>query len=304
MMKRKTNLLFAWIMAIALLGTFSAGTLSAQSNGSAVASTASGRRVTLPKKAGSLKFLVFGDSGRGSKEQYELGKIMADYHQVFPYDTALLTGDNIYGTDTAADMKLKFEDVYRPLLDSGVKFYASLGNHDAPTQRFYQHFNMNGKEYYRLEKNNVAFYALNSTYLDKTQLDWMVSEIAKDTNRWKIAFFHHPPFSSGGRHGSDKDVKAMVHPLFVKYGVDVVFTGHDHFYERVKPQDGILYFVAGAAGKVRKGDLKDRSPITDKGFDSDLSFMLVEITGDEMHYQVISRSGATVDSGMIRRNPN
>jgi len=300
-MKRKKNLWLLWIVVIA---SFAVGTSSAQRNGSAAAPAASGLRLTLPKKDGSLKMLVFGDAGRGNKEQYQLGKVMADYHQVFPYDTALLTGDNIYGTDTAADMKTKFEDVYKPLLDQGVKFYASLGNHDAPTQRFYQHFNMNGKEYYRLERNNVAIYALNSNYMDKPQLEWMVSELAKDTNRWKIAFFHHPPFSSGGRHGSDKEVREIVHPFFVKHGIDVVFTGHDHFYERVKPQDGIHYFVAGAGGKIRKGDLRERSPLTDKGFDTDLSFMLVEIAQDEMHYQVISRSGATVDSGMIRRNPN
>jgi hypothetical protein len=301
-MKQTKYLALIWILAIII----SAGAISthAQGNSSAAVTAATGPALTLPNKQGSLKMLVFGDAGRGNKEQYELGKVMLDYYRVFQYDTALMTGDNIYGADTAADMKLKFEDVYKPLLDQGVKFYASLGNHDAPTQRNYVHFNMNGKEYYRLERGNVAMYALNSNYFDKPQLDWMITELANDTNRWKIAFFHHPPYSSGGRHGSDKDIRGIVHPLFVKHGVDVVFTGHDHFYERVKPQDGIHYFVAGAGGKIRKGDLKERSPITAKGFDSDLSFMLVEIVGDEMHFQVISRTGATVDSGVINRNPN
>jgi 3',5'-cyclic AMP phosphodiesterase CpdA len=257
--------------------------------------------VTLPKREGSVRIAVFGDTGRGSKEQYELGRLMNAYRQGFDYDTVLMTGDNIYGTDKAADMKAKFEDVYRPLIDQGVKFYATLGNHDTSNQRFYEFFNMKGEEYYRFEKGNVAFYSLNSNYMDKRQMDWLIAKLAADANKWKIAFFHHPPFSSGGRHGSDEKMREALHPLFVKHGVDVVFTGHDHFYERIKPQDGITYFVAGAGGKIRSGDVKKNSPLTAKAFDKDLSFMLIEIHKDEMHFQAISRKGETVDSGMIKR---
>ena len=257
--------------------------------------------VSLPRRDGSVKMLVFGDTGRGTKDQYDLGRVIASYRQTFPFDTALMTGDNIYGADKAEDMKKKFEDVYRPLLDQGVKFYATLGNHDASNQRFYQFFNMNGEEYYRFEKGNVALYSLNSNYMDKRQLDWLVEKLAGDRTKWKIAFFHHPPYSSGGRHGSDEKIREALHPLFVKHGVDVVFTGHDHFYERIKPQDGITYFVAGAGGKIRSGDVKDNSPLTAKAYDRDLSFMLVEIDKDEMHFQVISKKGETVDTGVIKR---
>ena len=263
--------------------------------------SASGSPLTLPNRDNSVKMLVFGDSGRGSREQFELASVMATYRKSFAYDTALLTGDNIYGTDKAEDMKAKFEDPYRALLDQGVKFYASLGNHDSMNQKNYAFFNMGGKEYYRIKKNDVAIYAINSNYLDKRQLDWIVTEMAADGTKWKIAFFHHPPFSSGGRHGSEEEVRDVLHPLFLRNGIDVVFTGHDHFYERIKPQDGITYFVAGAAGKIRKGDIKDRSPLTAAAFDTDLSFMLVEFVDDAMHYQVVSRTGKTVDSGVIPR---
>jgi 3',5'-cyclic AMP phosphodiesterase CpdA len=257
--------------------------------------------VTLPLRDGSLRMAVFGDAGRGSKVQYDLGRVMEEYRQSVGFDWVLLTGDNIYGKDGPADMKKKFELPYKSLLDSGVKFFASLGNHDTSNQRFYAPFNMNGEEYYRFERNGVSFYALNSNYLDKKQLDWLVDQLAKDKNAWRIAFFHHPPFSSGGRHGSDPEVRAILHPLFVKHGIDVVFTGHDHFYERVKPQDGITYFVSGAAGKIRKGNLKDNSGITAVGFDTDLSFMLLEFLDDDMNFQVISLAGNTVDSGVVKR---
>ena len=257
--------------------------------------------VTLPLREQSLRMAVFGDAGRGSKAQYDLGRIMEEYRQAVGFDWVLLTGDNIYGKDGPADMKNKFELPYKSLLDNGVKFYASLGNHDTSNQRLYAPFNMNGEEYYRIERAGVSFYALNSNYLDKKQLDWFVDQLSKDKNAWRVAFFHHPPYSSGGRHGSDEEVRTVLHPLLVKHGVDVVFTGHDHFYERVKPQDGITYFVTGGAGKVRKGDLKDNSPITASGFDSDLSFMLIEFVGDDMHFQVISATRNTVDSGVIKR---
>jgi hypothetical protein len=82
--------------------------------------------------------------------------------------------------------------------------------------------------------------------------------------------------------------------------VNVVFAGHDHVYERVRPQKGIYYFTSGAAGQLRRGNIR-YTEMTAKGFDQDLSFMLVEVSGDELHFQVISRTGSSVDAGIIQR---
>ena len=90
----------------------------------------------------------------------------------------------------------------------------------------------------------------------------------------------------------------MLEPLFVKYGVNVVFAGHEHFYQRIKPQKGITHFVSGAGGQLRRGDIR-RSDLTAVGFDADRSFMLVEIADKEMTFQAISRTGMTVDRGTI-----
>ena len=265
--------------------------------GSGVA--ASSVRLTLPNKDDSVRFLAVGDTGTGTQKQHELAALMARYRQVFPFEFALMMGDNMYGSEKAADFKAKFENVYKPLLDQKVKFYATLGNHDESNQRFYELFNMNGEEYYQFKKGNVSFYSLNSNYMDKKQIKWFEDKLAADTSDWKIVYFHHPPYSSGGKHGSDTKLREVVEPIFVKYGVNVVLAGHEHFYERVRPQKGIYYFISGAGGKLREGDVKRGSGLTEKAYDKDMSFMLVEVNKDQMHFQVISRTGETVDSGVI-----
>ena len=258
--------------------------------------------LTLPNKPDSLKFAVLGDFGTGARQQYELGVQMKRVRDVFPYEFVTLVGDNLYGSQRPQDFKKKFEVPYQPLLDAGVKFYASLGNHDAREQRYYKHFNMDGKLYYTFKaKQDVRFFALDSGYMDPQQVAWLEKELKDSDEAWKIPYFHHPPYSSGDRHGSDQRLREVLEPLFVKYNVSVVFTGHDHFYERLKPQRGIVYFVCGAGGKLRKGNIDTGSGLTAAGNDSDQSFLAAEINGDEMSFNAVSRAGKVFDSGVITR---
>jgi len=212
------------------------------------------RTLTLPGKDGSVRFAVIGDTGRGSREQYEVAKQMAAFHDAFPFDFVIMLGDNIYGSDTPAEMANKFATPYKPLLDAGVVFRASLGNHDNPNQRFYQPFNMGGERYYtfraskggiaKVTEGGVRFFALDTDYLDKPQLEWLEKELSSSSSDWKVAFFHHPLYSSGKTHGSALESRAVLEPLFVKYGVSAVFSGHDHIYERIKPQKGGIGYPA------------------------------------------------------------
>lgn len=293
-MKRITTLLI-----LAILLTLSSANAQNSSRRSENSGTNTPIKLTLPNKESSVRFLVIGDTGTGTDQQMELAQTMLRYRQVFPFEFVLMLGDNMYGSEKAVDYKMKFENIYRPLLDQKVKFYAALGNHDESNQRFYEHFNMEGQEYYRFTKGNASFYSLNSNYMDKKQVDWLNEKLAADTSTWKITYFHHPPYSSGGKHGSDTKLRQIVEPIFLKHRVDVVFAGHEHFYERIKPQKGIYYFISGSGGKLRKGDVKAGSPLTEKAYDDDMSFMLVEINDKQMHFQVISRSGEVVDSGVI-----
>jgi 3',5'-cyclic AMP phosphodiesterase CpdA len=256
----------------------------------------------LPNRQGTYKFAVLGDFGTGSREQYELARQMSVLHARFKFEHVILVGDNIYGSERPQDFKRKFEQPYRALLDAGVKFYASLGNHDAREQRFYRPFNMDGRLYYSFNPQaNVRFFALESTYPEPEQMKWFEDELKKSTSDWKIPFFHHPLYSSGERHGSDIRLRRRLEPMLLANDVTVVFTGHDHFYERTKPQNGITYFVVGSGGKLREGNIDPGSGITARGFDSDLSFLAAEIDGDQMFFNAITRNGQVVDSGVIAR---
>ena len=282
------------------------GAGSAVPPGSAVVQapkTADAPPVALPNKDGSLKFGVLGDFGTGDKEQYQMAEQIAKLQARFQFKTVITVGDNLYGSERPQDFIRKFEEPYKPLLDAGVKFYASLGNHDAREQSRYKLFNMDGKTYYSFKApdEDVRFFALETDYLSPAQLSWLQKELESSNEKWKIPYFHHPLYSSGGRHGSHVEHRNTLEPLFLKYGVSVVFTGHDHFYERIKPQNGIVYFVVGSGGKLRRGDIDRRSPLTARGFDTDLAFLAAEISGDVMHFNTISRQGAILDSGVIQR---
>src|SRR5438477_7328083 len=119
----------------------------------------------LPLKSKSLRFAVIGDNGTGEKGQFDVARQMAAYHEKVGFEFVIMLGDNIYGGSTPADFKRKFEEPYKPLLDAGVKFYASLGNHDNPNERFYKPFNMNEKRYYDFKSGNAEFFALDSNYM-------------------------------------------------------------------------------------------------------------------------------------------
>jgi len=252
-------------------------------------------------KNGSVKFAVIGDTGTGDKHQLAVAKQLTATRAKFPFGFVVMVGDNIYGGNSARDYDRKFALPYKPLLDDGIKFYAALGNHDDPSERYYKPFNMNGERYYTFKPaDGVRFFALDSNYMDEKQLKWLDDQLATSGSEWKIAFFHHPPYSSGETHGSDEALRTQLEPRFVKAGVNVVLTGHEHFYERVKPQKGIAYFITGSSAKLREGNIAP-TELTAKGFDSGYTFMIVEVVGDDMYYQAITDTGKTIDSGTVHR---
>ena len=260
-------------------------------------------QIPLPNKPDTLHFAVIGDNGNGDKRQYDVGQQMLNWYNRFKYPLVLMLGDNIYGSDRPQDYVNKFELPYKGLLDKGVKFYASLGNHDSREQRHYKYYNMDGKLYYSFKapKEDVRFFALESTYMDPDQLKWIADELRKSGEKWKIVYFHHPLYSSSRTHGSQLKLRAVLEPLFIQYNVSLVLNGHDHAYERIKMQNGIQYFVEGSSGQLRKGDLRKGSPLTAFGNDTETTFMLMEVDGDNLTFNAITAAGNVIDSGVITR---
>jgi hypothetical protein len=273
--------------------------------GQAPAAQAAKNDTRPPVSQNSIRFAVLGDTGTGERRQYEVGEQLWRSHAVFPIEFVIMVGDNLYGSERPQDYTRKFELPYKPLIDAKIPFYASLGNHDDPNQVYYKLFNMNGQRYYTFKKDRlgtpgVRFFALDSNYMSGEQLQWLEKELANSGSEWKIPFFHHPIYSSGGRHGSEMDLREQLEPLFVKYGVNVVFAGHEHFYERLHPQKGIYYFTAGGSAKLREGDIR-RTGMTAAGFDADNSYLLIEMAEDALHFQALSRTGRRVDAGTLPR---
>jgi hypothetical protein len=262
----------------------------------------SGINFALPNKTDSLKFAVIGDFGTGDPPSYEVAAQMAALRARFPFEIVITTGDNIIGDqDDPSDLAEKFERPFRPLLDAGVRFYASLGNHDKQATRLYPPFNMNGRRYYTFAKKNVRFFFLDTNRLDPQQLAWFEQSLRSSTEDWKICTFHHPLYSDGLIHGPSLELRVMLEPILVRHGVDAVFSGHDHIYERLKPQKGIYYFVAGAGGQHERGI--QTGAATAASFEEDRSFMAVEVSGNRLYFHAMSRGGAIVDAGIIERRP-
>lgn len=261
------------------------------------------QRVSLPDLRGACRFAVIGDTGTGGEPQYRIGTRMAEYRQRFPFDLVLMLGDNVYGADEPADMVRKFERPYQALLEAGVRFHAALGNHDDPSQRLYEPLGMSGERYYSFPcgRDSVRFFALDSNYMTPAQLAWLDAQLRDAHERWKIAYFHHPIYSTGS-HGSNVELRKRLEPLFTAYGVNVVFSGHEHFYQRLKPQHGVRYFVSGGGGKLSVGDIHADPALTLKGYDRGHHFMVVEIAGDALFFQAVAEDGSTVDAGTLPRD--
>jgi predicted phosphodiesterase len=267
--------------------------------------------LALPLKDGSIRFAVIGDSGRGDEAQQEVANQMIAWRAKFPFDFVVMLGDNLYPPRQPDDFQKKFEEPYKALLDAGVPFYAAIGNHDPDVELNYPKFNMDGHRYYTFRKNErrlqglagagVRFFVLDSRALDPTQLAWLQEELHKSGTDWKICYFHHPIYTSGRYPTGARVLRLALEPILLGGDVDVVLSGHEHFYERIHPQHGIAYFISGGAGSLRKGDIKRDSPLLARGFDTDFHFVLMEISGDTLYFQAISRTGETVDAGSITR---
>jgi hypothetical protein len=251
----------------------------------------------MPSLRGGTIFALMGDSGSGDIPQKAVAQSMLTYFTTarrFPF--VLMLGDNLYDDDYTGE----FSEPYKPLLDRGVSFYATLGNHDRDAEIHFKPFNMNDRDYYTFERGNVRFAVLNSNHAsDPAQIAWLDTVFAGADDRWRVCFFHHPLYSSGQHADESREViRPALESVLIRNHVNVVFSGHEHEYERIAPQHGIRYFVSGGGGRnlytVRPSDFDEVAV-------SEHHFMVAEIAGDRLFFEAITPAQKVLDCGVIYR---
>jgi predicted phosphodiesterase len=253
----------------------------------------------------AITFAVLGDNGTGGRNQMDVARQMALTYQQSPFGVVLLAGDISYYGSIDDRWQEVFVEPYKPLIDAGVEWELAIGNHeisekksDYAVEEIQAQIRRFGKPgtYYVANHGPMDVFVLDSTIPLSTgeggpeQLAWLEEQLAASVARWKVALVHQPGYSSG-KHGSSVEVRDAVQPLFVRYGVDVVFTGHDHHYERTVPQDGVVWIVSGAGAKLTRVDGADFTAHAE----STLQFMLVRIDGDTMDIQALTTDGSVID---------
>jgi 3',5'-cyclic AMP phosphodiesterase CpdA len=247
--------------------------------------------------AKSQRWAVTADSGTGDKGQYSVAKVMAAMHNQQRFDFALLGGDNIYNNGEIEKITAVFEKPYQPLLSTGVKFYAVLGNHDVRTNQGkdqVKYFQMPGN-YYSFTRGSVSFFALDTNDIDKAQLRWLDGALAKAKTPWKVVYGHHPIYSSG-HYGTDPKLVRTLVPIMKKYGVQLYLNGHEHDYERTKLLDGLVYITCGGGANVRPVGTSEFTAYSA----SVRHFLAVENTEKSLQVKAVDTNGKVMDEVTLK----
>jgi hypothetical protein len=175
-----------------------------------------------------------------------------------------------------------------------------LGNHDwswVKAQPYLDYFTLPGNErYYDFQWEFIHFFVLDSDWSEpdgigrsSTQAEWLKNNLATSNAPWKIVYFHHPPYSSG-YHGPTVHMQWP----FKDWGADVVFSGHDHNYERLMI-DEFPYFINGLGGGARY-PLGEETPGSQVRYRDMHGAMLVDATPSRMTIQFINTAGEVIDT--------
>jgi predicted phosphodiesterase len=256
----------------------------------------------------SFQFVVIGDVGTGEPGQYAVARAMEQYWQSTPFPVVLLAGDNIYENGEIQRIEAVFERPYADLLQKGVKFYATLGNHDFRANQgedeiAYPGYNMAGR-YYSFTHQSAQFFVLdtNQAYLSdnlretpwNAQVQWLRKALRNSNAPWKVVFAHHPIYSSG-MHGSDRELERALSPLMAEYGVQLYINGHDHNYERTEPINGTTYITSGNGAKLRSVGRSNWTAYAS----SQLGFTAFEVQTDRIVIKAFDTNNDVYDEAYI-----
>ncbi|MEX2102909.1 MAG: metallophosphoesterase [Gaiellaceae bacterium] len=192
--------------------------------------------------------LAVGDFGVGGETQRATGEAMRRFEAAHPAQLLVTLGDNDY-TRSPPAFRRNWTSSFGWLAGAGVAPAGSLGNHDVEVQGGRYEFELLGmpRAFYRRSLPHVDIFILNSNRVTETQTKWLRTRLAASTARWRVVAFHHPPFSCGGHEGN-ATVRRVWKPLFERFGVDLVLSGHSHNFQRFAAVKGVRYVVHGGGG--------------------------------------------------------
>lgn len=258
-------------------------------------------------------FIAFADSGYGEEHQYRLAHVLDRY----PADLVIHAGDLVYNKGRFRNYPKKFFRPYRDLISS-VPFYPVLGNHDVRTDNggpFLTTFSLptNGppsvqaERCYWFDYGNACFVGIDSN-LDSNTLaaavcPWLKQVLGASRGTWKFVFFHHAPWAGGSRTLDPKIAEVLV-PTIEESGVDIVFCGHNHLYERTgpmlhgepSPSNGVIYVTTGAGGKTLHPEKHGDAPYLVTFHDTERSFTWVRVMGLRLQLMQISEYDEIIDA--------
>ncbi len=254
-----------------------------------------------------IRVLAFGDFGTGSTAQKETAAAMLAYHRKTPFDFGVTLGDNFYSVGMASPQdprwKTWWEEMYAPL---GIKFYASLGNHDwgladSPAAEILysdksQSWKMPGL-YYSFTAGAAQFFALDTNEMSDVQLAWLKEQLDKSKARWKIVYGHHPIYSDGD-HGDDARLIKSLLPI-LEGKADIYLVGHDHIIEHLKPSESRLHFLIAGGGGASLYKVKESKRAY---FAQSINgFAVLEAGADEIKVRFIGADGKQLYEYPIRK---
>lgn len=259
------------------------------------------------------KFAVIGDYGLDSPDEAAVADMIKSWEPEF----IITVGDNNYhyGLESTIDRNIgkyyhDYISNYQGTYGEGAltnRFYPTLGNHDVYTddgRPYFDYFELPGNErYYDFVKGNIHFFALNSTESEpdgitstSNQAMWLKEKLSSSTSKWKVVYFHHPPYST-----SDYGETQYMQWPFADWGATAVLSGHDHLYERLEINK-IVYFINGVGGN----SIYDIFENIDKQYDVKSTYnkgfgaMMVIASQDSIHFEFHSITDGKIDEFTIK----
>jgi 3',5'-cyclic AMP phosphodiesterase CpdA len=245
--------------------------------------------------------LAVGDFGVGGSRQQALGGAIRRFEARNPADTLVTLGDNDYTASPAA-FRANWAAAFDWLEAAGVSVAGTLGNHDVLVDRGRYEFQTLGMPgpFYRRRIGDVELFVLDSNAPTWNQTRWLHRALAGSTARWKIAVFHHPPFSCGA-YGAHAVVGRRWVPLLERYRVRLVLSGHDHNYQRFAARRGVTYVVhGGGSGHFYRLSSCPRGYPRRVRARTEQGFLYVVARADRLDGYAVNLAGRRTDSFTMR----